>query len=155
MRLYLVQHALAKPKDEDPDRTLSEEGLSELSKIMTFLDHNTRLNISAIFHSGKTRALQTAEIFHAQLRPQPKLMESHGLGPMDSPEIWKEKANNLDDDAMIVGHLPHLSRLISLLICGVPDIPIICFYNSGIICLNRDNGSNWQFDWAVIPEILK
>ncbi|MEE9442011.1 MAG: phosphohistidine phosphatase SixA [candidate division Zixibacteria bacterium] len=155
MRLYLVQHALAKPKDEDPNRSLSEQGLAELSKIMTFLETYENLRIGAIFHSGKTRALQTAEEFHKQLQPQPKLIESHGLGPMDSPGIWKEKANNLDNESMIVGHLPHLGRLASLLICGVHDIPIIRFYNSGIVCLNRDNGSNWIFEWAVIPNILK
>ena len=33
MRIYLVQHAEAKPKEEDPERPLTEKGVLNLSLI--------------------------------------------------------------------------------------------------------------------------
>lgn len=67
MFLYLVQHAEAKREEEDPSRPLSEKGLEEIKKVALYAE---RLNIkvSQIFHSGKRRALQTAEVLAQHLR---------------------------------------------------------------------------------------
>ena len=59
MRLYIVQHAAAKPKEEDPDRPLSAQGRVDIDRMATFLAGND-VAVGSIRHSGKTRAAQTA-----------------------------------------------------------------------------------------------
>lgn len=63
--VYFVQHGIAHPKDVDEKRPLSEAGSSEVCKVVAYLK-NHEVCIVKIFHSGKLRARQTAEIF-AQL----------------------------------------------------------------------------------------
>jgi phosphohistidine phosphatase len=53
-----------------------------------------------------------------------------------------------------VGHLPHLSKLASLLLTKSDEKVSIGFKNSGIVCLQRDDSSNWLLSWSVTPEIL-
>jgi len=62
MRLYLVQHGKAKSKDEDPDRPLTDQGRNDIKKVAVFLAENAGLKVTSIYHSGKTRARQTAEV---------------------------------------------------------------------------------------------
>jgi len=59
MRLYLIQHAKAKPKQEDPACPLSEKGREDIRKVAGFLKGYTQSPIREIKRSGKTRAEQT------------------------------------------------------------------------------------------------
>ncbi|RLD16037.1 MAG: phosphohistidine phosphatase SixA, partial [Caldiserica bacterium] len=61
MRIYLVQHAEAKPKEEDPERPLTEKGVLNAKKVAEFL--KGKIKPSCIYHSDKLRAKQTAKIF--------------------------------------------------------------------------------------------
>ena len=67
MKLYLIQHGEAKSEKEDPERSLTEMGEEEVKKISKAAE---RLNIrpSRVYHSGKTRAKQTAEIIVSGLK---------------------------------------------------------------------------------------
>jgi phosphohistidine phosphatase len=56
---------------------------------------------------------------------------------------------------MLVGHLPHLSRLASLLLTGSADNAVINFKNSGFGCLERDEDNHWGITWILPPGILK
>ena len=67
MKLYLVQHGEAVSKAENPERPLSEQGQSDISRIATFLAGDIR--ISRVIHSGKERAFQTAQILASALSP--------------------------------------------------------------------------------------
>ena len=42
---------------------------------------------------------------------------------------------------MLVGNLPHLSRLVSLLLTGNPEIEVVRFRNAGIVCLTTKRRS--------------
>jgi hypothetical protein len=57
---------------------------------------------------------------------------------------------------MLVGHLPFLSRLVSLLLVGDPDRPLVQFPMGGIVCLAREapvSGGTpvWNLVWALTP----
>ena len=67
MRLYLVQHGKATPKEEDPDRPLTESGQEEVEAMADFI-HPLELQIGQMWHSGKTRAKQTARLWMRVLR---------------------------------------------------------------------------------------
>ena len=68
MPLYLVQHGLALPKDIDSERGLSEDGFADVRRIAETAKHYN-VQVSQIFHSGKKRAKQTADIIAEALTP--------------------------------------------------------------------------------------
>jgi len=55
---------------------------------------------------------------------------------------------------MLVGHLPHLSRLASRLICGDEERKVVSFQMGGVVCLERDAEGNWSVRWALTPELV-
>lgn len=148
--IYLIQHAEAKPESEDPKRGLSEKGLNDIRKVASYL---ARINIHAeeIFHSGKLRAKETAEVVADALKI--KISQTDGLSPLDDPEIWAERLRETDRSLILVGHLPHLGRLASLLLCGDREKNVVSFRNAGVVCLVRVN-DGWTINWIILPEIL-
>lgn len=158
MKLYLVQHAEAKKKEEDKERSLSEKGIKNIKKVASFITENIKIKPSKIFHSGKTRARQTAEVLAKYLNPTNGISEAKGLAPLDDPSIWAERIaeiKEIKEEIMLVGHLPHLSKLSSLLLCQHENKNIINIQMGGIVCLQRDELANWSVDWIVTPGILK
>lgn len=152
MALYLVQHGQSLPKDVDPDQGLSEDGIADTKRIAD-VARSYQVNVSLIKHSGKKRARQTAEILADALNPAGGVEAVSGLKPLDDVAAL---AASLDTaaDAMLVGHLPFMSRMASFLVAGSADKPIFKFQNSGIVCLDRnpDTGS-WLIVWALMPKI--
>ncbi|NIO83691.1 MAG: phosphohistidine phosphatase SixA, partial [Candidatus Aminicenantes bacterium] len=86
---------------------------------------------SRIFHSGKTRAQQTARVLADYLKMGEGVAESDGLAPLDDPQIWVDRIADMREDIMLVGHLPHLSLLVSQLLSGDKDNSIIDFTMAG------------------------
>ena len=115
MFLYLVQHAEAKKEEVDPSRSLSENGMRNIQTTSLFFARQG-LKVNKIFHSNKLRAKQTAEVLAEHLKPEQGLSEIDGLAPLDDPNIWLERLKGVPDDVILVGHLPHLARLASLLV---------------------------------------
>jgi len=152
MKLYLVQHGKAKSKEEDLSRPLSQEGVNESEKMADFLTQIS-IKVPRIYHSSKLRARQTAGIFAGHLKPRDGLEEREGLAPNDDPLIWKECLRAENKYLMLIGHLPHLSRLASLLLCGNSDEEIVGFSNSAIVCLEK-TGDNWLVRWMLTAQLL-
>jgi len=154
MFLYLVQHAEALSKEEDPERALSEKGQKDVKKMATFFAELSSVRPATILHSGKTRAWQTAEALVTSISPSISVQMTDGLEPMADPAVWAKSLAEKCEDIMLVGHLPHLSRLAGLLLCGEQDKQIIDFQNAGIVCLQRDPSGAWSLRWSVTPELL-
>jgi len=155
MKLYLVQHGKAKTKEESSDRPLTEEGKDASEKTACFATEQARVSINAVLHSGKTRTRDTAEIMAVYLCPVKGMIKEKDLLPNDDPQEWASRLSEEKEDIMLVGHLPHLSKLASLLLAGSDEKLSIDFKNSGIVCLRRDDNSNWLLSWLVTPEILR
>ncbi|MFQ6069538.1 MAG: phosphohistidine phosphatase SixA [Candidatus Aminicenantales bacterium] len=153
MILYLVQHARAKSKEEDPERALSDEGVVEISKMASYVA-SLKIEVEEVFHSSKLRTKQTAEILTAKIQPERRISETDGLLPLDDPGVWGKRLQDINKNIVIVGHLPHLSKLASLLLCGDAEREVISFRNAGIVCLNRDNAGDWSLQWMVTPELI-
>jgi len=154
MKIYLIQHAKYMKKEDNPDRSLTKEGLDNIKEIARFLDNNIKIHIKNIFHSGKTRARQTAEILADYLYPSNGIVEKEGLNPLDDISIWVENILDMDEDIIIVGHLPHLKKLSSYLLTGEANNDIIDFKNAGVVCMDRDNSGKWIIVWIIIPDII-
>jgi phosphohistidine phosphatase len=153
MRAYLVQHGKAKNADEDPERRLSDEGRDEVKLMAEFLG-GLPITISLIHHSGKARADETAHILATGMRCSAGPCSTDGLDPADDPETIANFLNVYTENALIVGHLPHLERLASLLLTGNPDQRPVRFRNGGVVCLEKESGV-WSVLWAIVPELLK
>lgn len=153
MKVYLVQHAKALSKDEDPDRPLSSDGRGELDRIAAHLRSPLGLEVGRIWNSGKTRAAQTAERLAEVLEPPLGVRSAEGLSPLDNPETWAERLQEMSHDVMLVGHLPHLDRLSSLLLAGDPEAGLIRFRNAGVVCLGYQQQA-WALEWILTPQLL-
>ena len=153
MKLYLMQHGKARPKEEDPDRSLSDEGRSEVDRVASFLAQTDPARGLPIFHSGKKRARQTAEGL-ARAFEGARLEEVEGLAPLDDPAIWADRLDGPAEGMVLVGHLPHLARLTSLLLTDDPDRETVRFSNAGVVCIERGADGGWVLLWSVVPALL-
>ncbi len=153
MEIYLVQHGEPKSEIEDTERPLTDKGEAVVESIARYVA-TLGIEVAQILHSGKLRAKQTAELFDHYLLPSQGVREQKGLAPLDDPYEAKLLVHQAERPLMIVGHLPHLSRLASLLILGTPEKEVIRFSMGGIVCLSQINGS-WLMKWTLIPELIE
>jgi phosphohistidine phosphatase len=152
MAIYLVQHGNSLSKEQDPEKGISKNGVLETERIAE-VAAGYSVAVKRIIHSGKKRALQTAEIFNRHLAPVEGIEKGDGLKALDDVTVWSQK---LDPDLhlMLVGHLPFMEKLTGLLTTGRADITPFKFQNSGIVCLDRDSDSRkWFIKWSLMPNI--
>jgi len=154
MSIYLVQHGKSLPKEADPEKGLSEKGISDV-KLIAGVAKNYQIEVEKIVHSGKKRAAQTAALFAEVLQPKEGVSESAGLGPLDDVNVLVSKLDP-NSDTMFVGHLPFMEKLVCRLTTGVEGHTIFRFQNGGVLCLDKDEKSgNWFISWALMPYVGK
>lgn len=154
MKLYLVQHAKAKSKEEDPDRPLSEEGWLDIRRVAAYVAWHADIELEQVYHSGKTRAKQTAEALAEAIRAPKGAKEADDLHALDDPSLWANRLKETGGDVMLVGHMPYMSKMAALLLCGDPDHSVVAFQKGGVVCLEQDEEENWALAWMVIPQIV-
>ena len=110
--LYLVHHADAVPPEIDPMRPLSSRGRAAVALVA--LDAAKRgAQPDVIWHSGKLRARQTAEIVASQMDPRPPIVVIDSLSPDGSSQAVLadlEKQSRRSKIAL-VGHEPGIGEL--------------------------------------------
>ena len=143
VRLYLVQHGLAKSAGDDPLRPLTDEGADDVSRVARLATSRLGVQVERIVHSGKTRARGTAEIWAALVGIDSE--EDDGLAPNDDPAPWVERLSVETADVMLVGHLPHLAAFAGALLTGDPRRQVIGFQQGGLITLERA-----ETGWSVV-----
>lgn len=153
MRLYLVQHAECMREDEDPSRPLSEKGWEDIRRVAKYAKKFLQTQVGRVVHSGKLRAKQTAEVLAEHLLPINGVTVAEGLEPLADPRIWKSRVDGTIENIMIVGHLPHLSKLAGLLLTGDESQKVARIRMGGIICLEREDSGGWTIQWMITPEI--
>lgn len=153
MALFLVQHGKSLPKDKDPDQGLSREGMAE-TRAMAEAALENRIQVDRIIHSGKKRALQTAEIFMKALEPEYGISKGASLAPLDDVGVFASTLHD-DENMMVVGHLPFMEKLVSFLVSSTTERSVIKFQNSGIVCLDKEaETGTWFIRWAIYPNFV-
>lgn len=150
MKLYLVRHGKAQPKEKDPNKSLSTQGRSLTRKTGLFLKEKQFI-VDAVWHSPKKRAVETAEIIMQNLSCE-KVEERDDLNPDDPVKKFPKEITSLNKELMIVGHLPFLQKLTSLLLTGKENLDVAEFVNSGVVCLEYEE--NWKILWGVTPKLM-
>jgi len=153
MEVYLVQHGESKPESEDPQRPLTDKGRAEVESVARYIS-SLEVKVTLILHSTRLRAKQTAELFAQYLVPAEGVLEREGVGPLDDPEEIKRLIQQDERPLMLVGHLPHLSRLASLLILGDAGKEVVRFSMSGVVYLGRSD-DGWTIGWALVPQLVR
>jgi phosphohistidine phosphatase len=150
MKLYLVQHGEAKSEAEDPRRSLTDQGRKEVEQVAQAAKR-LGLHPSKIYHSGKRRAMQTAEILANALRSP--VEATLGLNPNNDVRNWADRVSRVKEDLLIVGHLPFLEKLASLLATGDESVRPVLFRYGGIVYLEQKESARWGVRWIFTPEM--
>lgn len=150
MKIFLVQHGQAKPEAEDPQRGLSAQGEKEIRQ-MAEAARKLALSPQRIYHSGKLRAEQTARFLAEALGGL--LQKGEGLDPKDDPRPWADRLHQMQETVMLVGHLPFLEKLASLLISGEESLRPLLFGSGAINCLERKEDGKWAVRFVLTPEM--
>lgn len=153
MKLYLVQHGQALPKDEDPGRPLSPQGQQDVQAIADMLGA-AGIRVARVWHSGKLRAEQTAEVLARHVCPRCRTVSIDGIKPNDSTAEFSQDVDVWDEDTLIVGHLPFMSRLVSRLAGGEPERELVSYYPGSVICLERSGVHSWSIQWMLRPDVF-
>ncbi len=152
MRVYLVQHGEANPEEVDPERRLTEEGAEEVRQVARFLG-SLNLALDALWHSGKTRAEETAGILASALSAEP--CRRDGVAPKDPVAPVQQAIIEAGGDLMIVGHLPFLGKLAALLVTGDEAMDVVSFQYGCVVCLERDDADACRVAWMLRPDLLR
>ena len=150
MLLYVFRHGDAKPKHEDPDRGLSDRGRGEVQAVCAAFSRS-KPRVEAIWHSGKTRAAQTAVLLGERLHIDERVRSRSGLNPNDPLLPLVESITSQEGNLVIVGHLPQLGRLVSVLLLGTEQ-HILDFPSAGLVCL-ESSADSWSLNWFLTPAL--
>ena len=153
MLIYLVRHGEALSEQENPERPLSTMGKRNIQRLGAHLAQHIKMLPGHIYHSPKARAAQTATILSQSLPNAPEPVQTDGLMPMDDPGIWAEQLSSVDRDIMLVGHLPYMSRLASLLLAWDAGKEVADFTPGTILCIERTGAC--RIKWMLSPRVLK
>jgi phosphohistidine phosphatase len=141
--VVLVRHGDARPKDEDPTKSLSNAGREHV-KLVSSLVAAVGPMLDEVRHSGKARARQTAEVFADVVGvAREYVREESGLSPNDDVKVVADQLEAEGRSVAIVGHLPFMNRLASLLLCGDPQQLDLHFDDAGCMVLGRTEGG-WR-----------
>ncbi len=150
MNFYLARHGEAVADLIDPSRPLSFGGREDVRRVAR-LAVEKAVQVSVIYHSGILRASQTAEIFAEHLLPDGGTRVLSGLRPEDDPSVAAVELAGAANPVMLVGHLPHMNRLASLLMNRLDtESEMINFAPAMMVCCTRED-SIWKLTWSLTP----
>jgi phosphohistidine phosphatase len=153
MQIFIIRHAHAVDAAENPERPLSEKGRKQIRRLARFLKQTGALPLTELWHSPLARSRETAALLMEKLSAPAKLTQIDGLKGDDDPTIIAGRLKTRRTPVAIVGHEPHLSALVSLLIAGTAEPPRIVLKKSAVVALEQTEGE-WAVRWHVSPEVI-
>ena len=114
MSLILVHHGDAVGPEVDPMRPLSSVGRAATERLAT-LAAQRGVKPDAVWHSGKLRARQTAELYWKACNPFAPITAERGLLPDDPADWMRDRLTGETRSILIASHMPYLPRLLALL----------------------------------------
>ena len=151
--LYLFRHGKAAQQVPDGPRSLTPTGREEARRVAEHFKKKG-LKVQTLWHSPKTRAVETAGIFlEIAGKDGIKVEENKGLKPEGrAQEVFEEINGEKVDSLMLVSHLPFIGELASLLAVDSPGAQI-AFPTGGVVAFER-KGKTWKWLWSLDPQSL-
>lgn len=160
MEIYLLRHGIAHdlaPSGRDEDRALTPEGIEKLRRSARGL-RSLDFKVELILSSPYVRARETAAVIMEELKIETPPAFTELLIPGAPPaEILGELTRRNPASALLIGHEPHLGRVISLLLSGDPNLPIT-MKKGGFCkmrCAVRPLPGSATLDWLLAPKHLQ
>ena len=144
--IYLAHHAEAVGPEVEPQRPLSAAGRIHAEGLAAEAAARG-VKPDVIWHSGKLRARQTAEPFLRLCNPLAEFAAIRGLQPTDPPGSIADLLTGETREILLVGHMPNLPRVLTLLVTGT-QAPLLSFPLHGVIALEA-SGERWTERWRL------
>ena len=164
MDVFVLRHAIAFPRDakrwpDDTQRTLTLEGVKRARRAAVGLKRMGNQPV-LVLTSPLVRARATAAIFAESAR-WPEAVECTALSPAGNPEGVLEALRRQGAKAehvAVVGHEPHLSRLLALSLRGDAHGEAFELKKCAIACLRfagPPRAGQGVLRWLLTPRILR
>ena len=165
MNLFILRHGIAVEPgtpgyEDDSRRPLIPKGERRLQAAASAMK-KLELSFDLILSSPFIRARQTAEIVAKALKLKKQLHFSDDLVPGGDARALIQKLNEwkpAPENVLLVGHEPHLSRFISLLVSGGADTAAIEMKKGGLCKLEADSlraGGRATLIWLLTPSQME
>ena len=144
MFFYLAHHGHALGPEVDPQRPLSSRGRGQVEALAAQAAARG-VRPAAIWHSGKLRARQTAEAYWRACNALAEFTATRWAQPADPPRL-ADLLGVETRDVMLVGHMPHLDRLLRRLLDedeGLSPFPV-----NGLVAVERVDEA-WVERWRL------
>jgi phosphohistidine phosphatase len=162
MNLYIIRHAIAVDEgaseyEDDSQRPLTDKGRKKMRQIAKGL-RTLGVDFDLILSSPYVRAKETAEILADVFKMKKNIEFSENLIPMGDPDLLIAEMNekyNVNSIAL-VGHEPHLTALISLLVSENAGVDMT-LKKGGVCNLSADDlhhSRKATLEWLLTPGIL-
>ena len=161
MDVYVLRHGVADERDyrkypDDDLRPLIPEGIDKLTRQAKGLKV-LGLSVDLVISSPLVRAVQTAHVVMTGLEIAGDLAYSETLAPEAHPYLLLEELASkysTVDKVMVVGHEPHMSSFVSMVVAG--DLNGLIRMKKGALCklrIPRVDGvrSGW-LEWLMTPD---
>jgi phosphohistidine phosphatase len=164
MRLSLLRHGIAVERgspgnEDDSQRPLTAKGQRRICRAAEGM-LALGLTYDLILSSPYLRAQQTADIVAQALKIPDGTHLSPTLAPAGNPKQLIEELHpdgSAPQDIMLVGHEPYLSRLISTLLTGSPNLTMV-MKKGGLCTLDLETlrfGRCARLAWLLTPRQLR
>jgi phosphohistidine phosphatase len=158
--LYLVRHAIAAERGDDwPDddeRPLTHAGVARMRRAVEGL-RELDVRVDVVLTSPLVRAVETAEVLVAGLKPAPTLQVMPLLAPGGAPAKIADAVAAVDAErgVALVGHEPGLGELAAWLIGARSPLQ----FKKGGVCRIDVGGTPaaraGQLVWFATPKMLR
>jgi phosphohistidine phosphatase len=148
LRLHLVHHGEAVGPEVDPRRPLSPRGLAAAERLAA---HAAARGVrpAVVWHSGKLRAKQTAEVFWRACNALAEFSATRDLQPADPATWMRDRLRHESRDVLIVGHFPNLPQLLGQLVGEAEGAPGEFPPHGMVTLVTHDEGSSWTEEWRM------
>jgi len=153
MQLYIMRHGQAATPDGAMESELTRAGRLAIEQLAVRFSQSLSqqgLSLSTIFHSGKKRAEQTANIMAKSIIANTGCSILAGMRPNDDPQNIIETINHWQAPTLIVSHLPFIPRLGEILAGSNAEVRTIDILPGTIITLQPSN-HHWQIVSIMSP----
>lgn len=153
MQLYVARHAEAENEARGGERPLTEAGRQDARRVARALAA-AGVSVAQVWHSPKLRARETADLLAGAVGAGAGLEERADLQPLSDPSSALDAVREADGPVLLVGHLPHVERLASLLLTGDDAAEVVDIPPGGVLRFVSGEGRDWRLTWFVTPGLL-
>lgn len=155
MKLYLVRHGDSETSTNQSEAILTPKGREGIKRLAQFIS-KLNIKVDRFYHSGKRRAEETASLLasNAGLNSEHDLEILPGIEPLDPITPIIKKISTWEKDALLVGHLPFMTKLVGKLITDDEQHEFAQFEGGSMICLERLPSHQWILHWFIDPKLL-